>query len=82
MSIKSRVQGLEAKAGSGYLIMEDLIRIIDLKKKKDRTPEEQRKLEELQAMEVEPKLHKVLLTLSENRKRRGGNILIDRRCEP
>jgi hypothetical protein len=45
-----------------------------LEKLKDRTPEEQRLLEKLSAMEIEPKLDKTLTTLRENRKGRARSI--------
>lgn len=73
MSIKRRVENLE-NVNQSYLVIEDIIRLIELERKEHRTPEEQRQFEKLQAMEVEPKLHKTFLELQEKRVQRAGNL--------
>ena len=74
--LKKRVENLEAKLNPGYLTLEGIIEWIDLGLKKDRTQEEQRRLDELSVMEVEPKLRKTIMRLEANaqqKEARQGN---------
>lgn len=64
----------EAKAGHGFLIMEDILRIIYLERQKVRTPMEEQLLAKLKSMAVDPKLDKVLSQIEANREKSAGNI--------